>query len=89
MDIFDQNTSDITAGASVGTSPVNSNTDLIPDYLDLDSDNDGIPDTVEARVTSPYVQNDGNVSNDDTDNDGVIALFDADDLGASYLVGPS
>ena len=87
MDIFDQNTSDITAGASVGTSPVNSDTDLIPDYLDLDSDNDGIPDTVEARVTSPYVQNDGNVSNDDTDNDGVIALFDADDLGAQLFGG--
>ena len=37
--------------------------DGIPNYLDLDSDNDGIPDIIEALGT-------------DTNNDGKIDLFD-------------
>ena len=85
-DIFDVNTSNVTAAASIGTVPVNSDGDVVADFRDLDSDGDGIPDTIELRATTPYVQNDGNVSNDDADNDGVIAMFDAND-GSTGLFG--
>lgn len=59
----------------------------LPDYLDLDADNDGIPDTVEARPTGNYQINDGNVTNNDLDQDGVIDLFDANDGPAGELGG--
>ena len=29
--------------------------DTIPDYLDLDADNDGIPDNIEGQSTTGYV----------------------------------
>ncbi|WP_167917938.1 LamG-like jellyroll fold domain-containing protein [Tamlana crocina] len=35
-----------------GISPINSDTDLIPDYLDLDSDNDGLFDIDEYGIVS-------------------------------------
>ena len=71
MDVF---------AASAGTTPVDSdsassNPDGIPDYLDLDSDNDFIPDTVESRPTAGYVANDGDVTNNDADGDGVLDQF--------------
>ena len=87
MDIFDQNTGDTTAAASIGTNPINSDGDLILNFRDLDSDADGIPDTVEARATTPYAQNDGDVSNNDADGDGVIQLFDTNDLGTGVFGG--
>ncbi|MEB3357375.1 MAG: DUF4347 domain-containing protein, partial [Synechococcales bacterium] len=68
-------------GADTGTTPIDSETtpDGIPDYRDLDSDDDGIPDTVEARPTAGYTTNDGDVTNNDADGDGVIDQFDAND----------
>ena len=50
--------------------------DGVEDRLDLDSDNDNIPDTVEARPTTGYTTNDGNVTNNDSDGDGVLDVFD-------------
>jgi hypothetical protein len=64
------------SGGTIGTTPVNIDGDGRPDFLDLDSDADGIPDTVEARATTSYTANDGDVRNDDADGDGVIGLFD-------------
>ncbi len=78
MDVFDANVADASAGASLGTTPVNSDPDGDADFLDLDSDNDNIPDTIEARLTAGFAVNDGNVQDNDTDNDGVIDLFDTD-----------
>ena len=51
--------------------------DLIPDYLDLDSDNDGIPDVVEAGGTDGNGDGraDGYV---DSDNDGFNDVVDGD-----------
>ena len=67
-----------------GTIPVNSDTDEAYDMFDLDSDGDTIPDTVEARPSIFYGLNDGNVSDDDNDGDGVISLFDNNNNGGSY-----
>jgi hypothetical protein len=50
---------------------VDSDGDTIPDYRDLDSDNDGISDNVEAQ--NPYVA----PTATDTDNDGILDVYDA------------
>jgi len=70
--------------------------DGVPNYLDLDSDNDGIPDAVEAQPTNGYQGNDGDVSDDvdangvppyevttpqDTDGDGTPDYLDTDSDG--------
>lgn len=51
--------------------------DVVPDYLDLDSDNDGIPDLVEAGVTAE-LDSDGNGRIDappgSVGNDGILDL---------------
>ena len=91
MDMFDADTGDTDPAASVGTIPVDSdsglgNPDSIADYLDLDSDNDGIADTIEARPTAGYTTNDGDVTDNDADGDGVIDQFDAND-GTTQLFG--
>ncbi|MDC8003362.1 hypothetical protein POV27_04830 [Aureisphaera galaxeae] len=87
MDIFDADTGDITPTASIGTVPVDTDTDTVNDFIDLDSDADGIPDTVEAFPTPNFATNypnDGDVTDDDNDGDGVIALFDADDATGDF-----
>lgn len=54
--------------------------DGIIDSLDLDSDNDGIPDIIEAGGVD--TDNDGRVDDDtDTDNDGWADTFDPDNGG--------
>ena len=77
-EIYSNDGVSIDANNGNGVTPVDSEAtpDGIADYLDLDSDNDGIPDTVEARPTSGYVANDSDVSDNDSDGDGVIDLFD-------------
>lgn len=51
------------------------NTDGItnPDYLDIDSDNDGIPDNIEGMSTAGYIRP---VATTDTDGDGLINHYD-------------
>jgi len=44
-----------------------------PDYLDIDSDNDGIPDNIEGMSTAGYIRP---TSTTDTDGDGLINLYD-------------
>ncbi|MCM5664202.1 LamG-like jellyroll fold domain-containing protein [Galbibacter mesophilus] len=51
-----------------GLTPVDTENDGTPDYLDADSDNEGSNDTVEAGLT---------LSNTDTDNDGLDNTTDA------------
>ncbi len=70
-----------------GFTPINTDGDARPDYLDLDSDNDGIADTVEARATAGYVANDGDVRNNDADKDGVIDIFDTNDSTTGLFGG--
>ncbi|MFK8079828.1 MAG: hypothetical protein AB8B97_06050 [Granulosicoccus sp.] len=66
-------------GADTGTPAVNSDSDGIAGYRDLDSDDDGIADWIEAQNHGSYVGNDGDVTDDDVDGDGIIAQFDSND----------
>jgi len=60
--------------------------DGVADYLDLDSDNDGIPDIIEAGGVDS--NNDGRVDdNTDTDDDGWADTFDSDN-GGTALTNP-
>ena len=61
--------------ASVGTDPENSDSTGAPDYLDIDADDDGIPDNIESQTTAGYVEPSGS----DDDGDGLDNVYDADD----------
>ncbi|MCL5247717.1 Ig-like domain-containing protein, partial [Cellulophaga sp. 20_2_10] len=72
-------------GAGVSTVPVNSDGTAGPDYLDIDSDNDGIKDLVEGQTDAALMQLTGN----DADNDGIDDAFDVDfDLNNSLITSP-
>ncbi len=90
MDIFDQDIEDPTNSASVGTIAVNSDGDIRHDFIDLDSDADGIPDAIEGKPTKlfdPTYRNDGDVRDDDIDSDGVITVFDNNDNSTGNFGG--
>ncbi|MEO1625241.1 MAG: hypothetical protein AAFV25_08780 [Bacteroidota bacterium] len=61
--------------------------DVTPDYLDLDSDADNVPDRQEAwdRLTDGDSREDNvsNCHNIDSDGDGLIDCFDSNDANAS------
>ena len=62
----------VPSSASVGLTPLNSDGDTIPDYLDIDADNDGIPDNIEGQSTSGYIAPSGTGSGiTDINNNGV------------------
>ena len=65
------------------TTPVDTDNDGVADYLDLDSDEDGIPDAVEAQPTTGY--NSPSIGAD-ADGDGVVDTFDdgVSDHGGSF-----
>jgi len=65
-----------------------SDSDSVKDFRDLDSDNDGIPDNIEAQLTpneieAPFKPGYIEPTNlTDTDGDGIIDLYDTQNLGA-------
>ncbi|MDF4221867.1 Ig-like domain-containing protein [Maribacter sp. M208] len=67
-----------TDGNGVSNVPVDSDGSGSPNYLDIDSDNDGITDTVESQSDASLVQSTGN----DSDNDGIDDAFDTDNGGS-------
>ncbi|WP_211296732.1 beta strand repeat-containing protein, partial [Polaribacter butkevichii] len=69
----------IPTSAGTGLTPTSTDADSIPDYLDLDADNDGIPDNIEGQTTTGYVAPSGA----DTDNDGLDDVYDPDCTGAN------
>ncbi len=60
--------------------PLNTDGDTVPNYLDLDSDNDGIKDLTESGITGATdANNDGVVDGPDADNDGIQDSVDSND----------
>ncbi|MEM9214533.1 MAG: DUF4347 domain-containing protein [Cyanobacteria bacterium P01_F01_bin.150] len=66
---------DAVDGANTITIAPDFDADGIPNYLDLDADNDGIPDVIEAQPTAGYTSN--GTANSDLDQDGVLDAFDS------------
>ena len=64
------------ASGSTPLSLPDSDGDSKRNFLDIDSDNDGISDNVEAQLTSAYIQ----PVNSDTDGDGIANVYDATPL---------
>ena len=58
-----------------------SDSDDIKDVLDIDSDNDGITDNVEAQTTAGYTAPAGS----DTDGDGIDNSYDGDDKATTGI----
>ncbi|MEM7209908.1 MAG: OmpA family protein [Pseudomonadota bacterium] len=58
-------------GIDDSVAPPDTDGDGIPDHLDIDSDNDGIPDTTEAQLDPTA----------DTDGDGINDAYDVDNTG--------
>ena len=85
-------TNGIPSSSGSGTNPVNTDSSEDFDFLDIDSDNDGIPDNIEAQTTLGYIgpslvidgitgiyNNYGTgLSLTDTDFDGVFDYIDMD-----------
>ncbi|TND03509.1 MAG: hypothetical protein FD123_3930 [Bacteroidetes bacterium] len=73
--------------ASTSDDPTDTDGDNVPDYQDLDSDNDGIDDIIEAGNMALDANSDGIVDGIDTDNDGIIDA--ADGSNGTYGDAPS
>lgn len=84
-------TQEIAVGDFSFCPPANTDGDTVFDFRDLDSDNDGITDNIEAQTTSSYLAPSGNYSSDgidlaygsgisviDSDTDGFDDFLDLD-----------
>lgn len=58
--------------------------DAIPNFLDLDADDDGIVDNIEGQTKATYISPSGN----DTDNDGLDDAYDPNN-GGTLLTPPN
>ncbi|QXP68884.1 T9SS type A sorting domain-containing protein [Polaribacter sp. R2A056_3_33] len=68
----------IPSSAGTGNTPTNTDGDTAADYLDLDADNDGIPDNIEAQTTKDYVTPSGSGAGiADLNNNGVDDLYES------------
>jgi len=77
---LDDRIENLFGGVSGVVLPVDSEAvqDGIADIIDLDSDNDGIPDAVEARATANHIQYPASVDDAaDADDDGILDVFDS------------
>ncbi len=83
---LDDRIENLVGTADAGITPIDSFTaDGIPDYLDLDSDDDGIPDNIEAQTTAGYQPPLGA----DDDGDGIDNQYDTDFAGSTPITAPT
>ncbi|MFD2567367.1 LamG-like jellyroll fold domain-containing protein, partial [Pseudotenacibaculum haliotis] len=72
VDVYDATPSGGASGSNGITpnvfDPGLANDDTTPDYLDIDTDDDGIPDNVEAQTTTGYTAPTGNVGENGVDS---------------------
>ena len=75
-----------TCGGTVGVAvtPTSTDSDGIADYLDLDSDDDGISDNREAQESATYVA----PAAGDTDGDGLLDVYD-EDIAVGNAIAPT
>ena len=66
-----------TPGSGEGIMPIDFDGDGLPDYLDEDSDDDGVPDSTEGFDYDNDGQPDVTPSGNDADNDGLDDAFDS------------
>ncbi|WP_340931320.1 PA14 domain-containing protein [Polaribacter marinaquae] len=65
-------TNGVPSSAGTGNTPANSDSDTLPNHLDIDADNDGIPDNIEGQTSNGYIAPSGIANNiTDTNNNGV------------------
>ncbi len=62
-------------GSGEGITPINSDTDSNPNFRDIDSDDDGIPDNVEAQTTEGYIAPNEDDAATYASNDGVNSAY--------------
>ena len=75
-------TKGIPATANTGNTPTSSDADSIPDYLDIDADNDGIPDNIEAQPSGSYKKPSGiGVNMLDANNNGLDDNYELNGIG--------
>ncbi|PWG04736.1 T9SS type A sorting domain-containing protein, partial [Polaribacter aquimarinus] len=66
------NDNGVPSSAGTGNTPTSSDIDTLPDYLDIDADNDGIPDNIEGQPTTGYIAPSGvGTGITDANNNGV------------------
>ncbi|KJD31131.1 hypothetical protein PW52_16830, partial [Tamlana sedimentorum] len=79
MDGNDNDTDDEDHGSASYPDPLDSDNDGIPDYLEVDSNNDGVFDIKETIYLDFDADNDGIIDGTiDVDNDGILDTFDTD-----------
>lgn len=64
------------AGGNLGVFPVDTDNDLLADYLDEDSDNDNVPDNIEGHDANQDGIPDVTLIGSDKDNDGLDDAFE-------------
>jgi len=72
-------------GSGEGISPVNSDNDSTPDYLDLDADDDNVPDEIEGHDFNADGSADIAMSGNDQDNDGLDDAFEGSDANDGFI----
>ncbi|MCX5745867.1 MAG: DUF4215 domain-containing protein, partial [Proteobacteria bacterium] len=77
------------AGMTTQGRPVDTDGDGLPDFRDLDADDDGIADLIEGNAACTDANHDAVCDGDDTDHDGIRASADgASTFGDSGIIPP-
>ena len=75
-----------TPGAGEGLTPVNTDNDATPDYLDTDSENDNVPDSLEGHDANHDSLPDVLPLGSDLDEDGLDDGYEGSDMNDGFVV---